>query len=227
MPVKAKRTRRRRYPKRIMMNPVGLNGLPKKFVARHKYVEEIQLNPGIASFTYHDFNLASMYDPNVSGTGHQPRGFDEIMAFYNHYCVIGAKIVVQYRPDTSSSNPGPPSYWGLTKCSYSTEIAQYASVTDLIEGKYTNLNRTSAGLIYPENTQNRCSLTYSPKKWLGISKPLSNDRIRGGKTSDPGEEVIASLWCGGINGVDSPSQNFLVTIYYTVVYTEPEFQAAS
>lgn len=41
------------------------------------------------------FNLNSIYDPDRSGVGHQPLGYDQWAAFYNRYRVIGVKVTVQ------------------------------------------------------------------------------------------------------------------------------------
>lgn len=224
---KGRRPRRQRRNTRVMLNPVGLNGLPRKFVAKHKYVTEVQLNPGIDSYAYHDFVLNGLYDPDYTGTGHQPRGFDQMMAFFNHYCVIGAKMFVQYRPDTTSVNPGPPAYWGITKCAAVNELSSYSNVIDIIEGKNSRLNRTGTGTIYPTGQFYRTSMGYSPKKWFGISKPLTNDKIQGYNGANPTDYAVATLWAGSINKTDPGSSNFIVTIYFTAVYTEPKFLAAS
>lgn len=42
------------------------------------------------------FTLSGLYDPNISGTGHQPMGFDEIMPFYEHYHVLRADVHVTF-----------------------------------------------------------------------------------------------------------------------------------
>lgn len=38
------------------------------------------------------FNLNSIYDPDRTGVGHQPLGFDQWAAFYNRYRVYGVKV---------------------------------------------------------------------------------------------------------------------------------------
>ena len=35
------------------------------------------------------FSLSSLFDPDVTGTGHQPVGYDQIMALYEEYIVKG------------------------------------------------------------------------------------------------------------------------------------------
>ena len=44
--------------------------------------------------------LNSLFDPNLSGLGHQPRGFDQLMAVYEKYTVVAAKITVCYVSNT-------------------------------------------------------------------------------------------------------------------------------
>lgn len=43
------------------------------------------------------FNLLSLYDPDTTGVGHQPIGFDQLMgSMYDHYTVTRAQIRVQF-----------------------------------------------------------------------------------------------------------------------------------
>ena len=65
----------------------------------------------------HVFSANSLYDPDTTGTGHQPRGFDQLSALYKMYRVHTAEFLftvvntgasrmyVNVAPDTSSSTP--------------------------------------------------------------------------------------------------------------------------
>jgi hypothetical protein len=44
------------------------------------------------------FNLNSLFDPDRTGAGHQPLGFDQWSAFYNRYRVDKVKVVVDLLP---------------------------------------------------------------------------------------------------------------------------------
>lgn len=46
------------------------------------------------SLTGIQFRANSLYDPYYTGTGHQPRGFDQMAAFYNAYEVISCRYRV-------------------------------------------------------------------------------------------------------------------------------------
>lgn len=79
--------------------------LPYYVRTRIRYMEkDIGLNPAIAGLAADQvFNITSLYDPNFTGTGHQPTGFDQMMALYRNYLVtkVNAHVIFQ---NTDSSN---------------------------------------------------------------------------------------------------------------------------
>lgn len=47
---------------------------------------------GNTTATIQTFRLNSLFDPDLTGTGHQPYGFDQLTPIYNNYCVTGCTI---------------------------------------------------------------------------------------------------------------------------------------
>jgi len=69
-------------------------GFPDKFRTKLRYCDTIAWVGGAqASNT---FRLNSIYDPDLSGTGHQPMYHDTLALVYGKYRVLGAKIKVVF-----------------------------------------------------------------------------------------------------------------------------------
>lgn len=53
------------------------------------------VDPGIASCAAYIYSLNGLYDPNITGVGDQPTGFDQYMALYDLYTVLAVKVKVK------------------------------------------------------------------------------------------------------------------------------------
>lgn len=83
-----------------LSRPIGLNGgpLPLRFYTRFRYSERFNINNSGAPSQLASIrlNLNSLFDPNSSGIGHQPRGYDQLCpTFYQKYRVFGCKVRVE------------------------------------------------------------------------------------------------------------------------------------
>ena len=68
----------------------------------------LNLDPGIGGTTgVRVFDLNSLFDPDVTGSGHQPAGFDQMMAVYEEYLVYGVRYKISfYGTDTGNEYIG-------------------------------------------------------------------------------------------------------------------------
>lgn len=79
---------------------------PQMFVSM-KYTTQVSLDvPITQGADSHIFRANSIFDPDQSGGGHIPYGSDIWSTFYNHYCVVGAKMTVTISREPGNSNGG-------------------------------------------------------------------------------------------------------------------------
>lgn len=79
-------------------------GFPYKVTDTLIYAENSDSFTAIYLNTAHQYWRAnSLYDPDVTATGHQPTPFDQFMLVYQKWMVIGAKIEVEVIPAFSTT----------------------------------------------------------------------------------------------------------------------------
>lgn len=70
---------------------------PDRFITRLKYSEAaaiIYAGAGVPQL--YSWRINSIFDPNLTGTGHQPLGHDEYLLLYNRYRCYGMKYTVTF-----------------------------------------------------------------------------------------------------------------------------------
>ena len=97
---KAKRHPRTGYPAQ------GTVGVPRPFpvrmVATLKYVDSLTINSSVSSTGNTCVACNSIFDPDLTGGGHQPYGHDTYSTIYNHYTVL--KSYIKITPSTVANN---------------------------------------------------------------------------------------------------------------------------
>lgn len=85
---------RRTWPLASMgMGPL-FDPFPAKITAIMRYSQTLVLDPAAGLTASNLFRANSIYDPDFTGTGHQPYGHDTYAQIYNHYNVRSAIITV-------------------------------------------------------------------------------------------------------------------------------------
>jgi hypothetical protein len=72
-------------------------GFPDRMLAKLSYCDYRRVNPGVVSYADTVYNLNSVFDPENSGVGHQPRGFDVLAGLYNKYRVHKCRSRIEVR----------------------------------------------------------------------------------------------------------------------------------
>lgn len=106
-------------------------GFPKTLKFVHKYCESVAVS-GTAGVPFkYQFSCNGLYDPNITGTGHQPMYFDQVAGLYNQYRVIGSKLRASW---STGSGTTVPYIFG---CYIDDDSAAFISQNDILEQKST------------------------------------------------------------------------------------------
>ena len=159
------------------------------------------------------YSANGLYDPDISGVGHQCSGFDQLMSFYNHYTVIGAKI--------SCTFTNPNQHFVTVGIDVRDSTTPTTDVREVIES-----GTCTYGVLAPTGSgrdQKTFSMNINPNKFLGIGTPLSNGNVRGSAQNNPPEScyfhVFANADASAPVSMRIPTN---VVIEYVAVLTEPK-----
>lgn len=218
---RGRRNNRVRYASSLatVSNPIP-SPLGRTFKATLPYSEyNIQVNPtsgGLAS-TY-IFSANGMYDPNITGVGHQPLGFDQIMTMYDHFTVIGSRITVTFVNNDISYNQ----FAGVRLTDNTTPETDPNAIMENGAGKHALL-----GIAGKETNTATMEHNCSVSRFLGRPNIMSNDDLRGSAVANPVEQVYYQIWAAPNTAVDASTVTLTVKIDYIAIFTEPKTLASS
>lgn len=205
-----------------MMRPSStLHGpLSNRFKTTLTYVDNLTMNPAVGSAASHLFSCNSLFDPDVTGVGHQPRGFDQMMQLYKHYHVIGSKIEVQISPSDTGINPGL--IFGIAN--RESSVASETSIIEYIEQGnciYRNLYM-GGGALLP-----KFIMKWKPSTLNAVKNVLDEGSLSGTVSSSPTKGANWHLFAVAADGTDYPVLTFVVKISYICIFTSPTDLGAS
>lgn len=190
-------------------------GFPDRLKTKLHYADVIQLSASAGSPGLWQFRMNSLYDPDYTGTGHQPQWFDQLSAVYQYYKVLGSKITCTFIPnnisDTEANDKGPY-ICGITTvpASFTFGAASYGALLE--DG-----NSVNGVIVDKQGGSNKLTLsnTFSPSRDLGNDP--GDDTIRCLTTANPQTPftVVANVWA--LDMTELASQDVVVKV-------EMEFQ---
>lgn len=198
----------------------GHKGHPfgKKFYTKLRYNEAHFFPAGTSNnfASSYKMRLNSCYDPNLTGLGHQPRGFDELTSIYEKYTVVGAKITVCY-----VSNSTTPAVVGLR-----TVDGNESSIVD----KKVAIENGDSSWKYMANfnggsNKQVISRTVNCKKFFNQKNIVGTDKFTLDANENPAldDAIIGEIWVAPISATQVHGQTMVdITIEYQVVFTEPK-----
>ncbi len=161
------------------------------------------------------FKLNSMYDPDHTGIGHQPLGYDEWTTFYNRYRVFGAKVTITVANQGEYGGVMVITPWMNTSGSipgtFLSDLREQRKGSTLI-----TFNDHDAG-----GSTKRFSKYYSINKILGVPAsqiPISNEYVgvmgNFGTGQDPATLAYVSIGLSPLRSGAAVTCNITVDITY-------------
>lgn len=208
------RSRRRRRIKRRQRrrNPLyrSLPAVRKKATVKFRYATTVPtLTSTAGGLVKYDFSANGCYDPDQTGIGHQPFGWDQWTVFFNHYAVIASKIRCYWTTDGTAN----------AKCGIylSDDNASYLNAADFIEAK-----RGSFSIINQQRSSAKTSSTFSMRRFFNIKDAKDNyDKLGSPVNANPTDQATYSLWYES-EGTTTSSVAMVVVIEYIVAFSEPK-----
>lgn len=221
-----KRNRNKIVPSRGTAFHDAINGLPllgKRFEYGHFLYYDYTLNlAGTAGvFTARYFRANDLYDPDATGTGSQPMGFDQAMTFWEQFAVFGAKCSVTFvsttdvavrcgiflSPDTTNPTPVQVMENGLIN-------------SRVIAGTQLGNSRSTATINLDVN-----NVEYFQMK--SKEEYFASDKFFGTAASTPTEMVYFGVFAFGITTATNFSVYFDIMLSYDARFQEPRKVANS
>lgn len=200
-----KRTRKVAIPRSLKF-PV-----PIKMRSVVRYSEQINLAlPSAAAGTY-VYAANGLFDPNITGIGHQPAGFDQLMLLYGRYCVEKSVISVTFSSEYNTNN-----YNALVGITASTD-----NIGSTDYRRYTENPLCTMGVIKATDGVVKLSQTYDGKGFFNMSYQSDTDK-NGTVSSNPAELVYFNIFAAPTN--PGNTMGFLqlqVQLEYHALFSDP------
>lgn len=222
MAAKPKKTyRKKKIPgsRNLFNNPGRTSFLPVSKYAICSYNEQSPsgLTSGAAgSAGGYMYACNGMWDPNITGGGHQPMGFDTAMAFYEHYTVTDAKYSIRFFNKSVT-----PMAIGAYLSPDPTILTNPQQINEngMIKQKWIgNVNGGGVSTI---------NFSVNMNKYFG-KNAFNEDDYRGDAASNPAELVYLILFAYSPDlAASSTTVPFEIDIKFRAKFTEPRKQILS
>lgn len=184
-----------------------------------KYVSYGSLDAGAGLASTLVFSANSLFDPDVTGAGHQPRGYDQLATMYEYYLVNKATAYVQFVAGPTAT--GQP----MTVClSLSDQSAPYSSsiydYTEQPSAVYKLMSGDASGTA-------SLKLAVNPPKYNNYDQ--EDGAVKASIAGSPGAQVYFHL---SQMSTDLAAENpgpvsFIMTIVYEATFSAVKMPSVS
>lgn len=183
------------------------------------FSETIGLNTGAAGAAgVYVLSANGLFDPDITGGGHQPCGFDQYMALFSEFYVGKATIKAHVCAPAQTAVPVLAGISTLNTSTTSNDTRVYiengATVTNVAGGSHSNIYTTlNQSVLIPQ--------------FVGKST-FSEADFAGDDTANPAEQVYFHIWVANFSGGNDAQQTLInMQVEYEVYFRRPKNVAIS
>lgn len=187
----------------------GYDILPDLYFVKLPYQELIETSTTTTGVSGYTFAVNSIYDPNVSGTGHQPLGHDQLATLWERYTVFGVKYDI--KAVNMSSTP----------CRVCTVVYDSSHTFTTFEDASEQPKASKTMILGGSNGGNDV-LTFegyiSTAAAAGVPKTVirDDDLWSASFGANPAKMPLFSIMHANLNGVSTTDVHYVVTLIYYV-----------
>lgn len=209
-----KRVVRRRRRRRL----TGLE--PRSIRRKLVYVDSFNLNPDLVPpYDTTNFRVNGMFDPQTTVGGHQPFGFDQYMARYNHFRVNKATLTVEFQNSSTNFSTGQSIVGIQLIAADQIPSGLLTTVSSIAEQPHTVYK--FLGSHNGAHAQKKLKMSVRPAKFTG--QKVTNSNMRGNIAADPLEQCYWRIFVGPIDPTkDGVPIWCTIRITYDATFTEPK-----
>jgi len=192
----------------------------RKIVAQRYYDFHHELTGTAGAVNTYVYTANGLYDPDISGTGHQPLGFDQMMLFYEQATVVRSRIKVTFCNTLST-------FFARAALYVSPDGAAMTVANEIIENGL--VKTCMLGFGNGASSVKELSLELDIGKYFGRKGGdiVNDDNLQSTAAANPVEQVYYNLAIWAATSASTVVIGYDTIIEYDVVYHEPRKVASS
>ena len=219
MPSNKRKSVAKRARKQRLFPSKAIGFMPDQFRTTLRYCEFLTITCTAGALSRYEFLGNGLYDPNFTGTGHQPLGFDQLIAIYSYAVVHGCKAIC-----TASVASGYEQMYVLLQQGPSV-LSAPADFGQAVEKCPTD----EWSLVTPFSDAARLRANGTTEEFLGVplSQQLAESSLYSSSASNPSLIWYVRVYTQPTDGASTSYLRVLVELEFDVTFVKPVTAAAS
>lgn len=185
-------------------------GFPDKLITKLRYCDYKNIATTAGALTSHAFRWNSTFDPDFTGTGHQPLYRDTYAGIYNFYSVIRAHAKITF----TNTDVDNPFIVGCLTDEDSTISSTFTTLMEQSRGKFRRLTALSGS-----NSSLTIEMDWDAKTVLGVD-PMEDGSYKAAVGDNPTKDSFLIIWQQVEDGSSSVTLGVTVELIQEVLWNE-------